>query len=340
MRAMCVMVMVSGAGCLAYDEPVPIAPPGSEVEVQWLSELGVFEDIGRQTLAEGFWPYEPTVSLYSDGVWKRRALHVPSGETAHATADVWEVPVGSYLMKTFFVPLDGRRPEAGERRIETRFLVRVAGGYVASTYLWNDEQTDAEVSGGNVDVPLDWIDAAGVARTDHFHVPGTSQCQGCHFDRALGLRTPLMDREEGDAGQIDRLVAAGAVDGVPSERVAWPDPFDDGAPLELRARAYLATNCGHCHSDEGDEEAIANGVRWDFASTATDRLPLCKRTASVDGRDRVIVPGHPEDSELIARMWSDDPFVRMPRGPTHIPDGAGIALLEEWIAAMPEGGCR
>jgi hypothetical protein len=38
-------------------------------------------------------------------------------------------------------------------------------------------------------------------------------------------------------------------------------------------------------------------------------------------------------------MLSSDPFVRMPQGPSHIPDGAAIAVLSQWVQAMSPAGC-
>ena len=51
-----------------------------------------------------------------------------------------------------------------------------------------------------------------------------------------------------------------------------------------------------------------------------------------------IVPGHPEDSILPFRMGSREPGVMMPeqgRGTVHL---EGLALIRDWIAAMP-GQC-
>jgi len=51
-----------------------------------------------------------------------------------------------------------------------------------------------------------------------------------------------------------------------------------------------------------------------------------------------IVPGHPEDSILPFRMGSREPGVMMPeqgRSTVHL---EGLALIRDWIAAMP-GQC-
>ena len=334
-------LLPSNAACRA-DTATPIAPPGSSTPVDRLSQLGIFEgDVAKQTPRSDFVPYDVNVALYADGASKLRFLYVPPGTHLGATDDRWEVPIGAYFVKTFFYPLDARSPEAGRRLIETRFLVRNAGGYTVSTYLWNDEQTDAFASPGNVDVPITWIDEGGVAHVGHFHVPGTSQCQSCHSERALGLRTRQMDRAatfpDGTANQIDHLVRLGTLDAVPSQRLPLVDPLGSGS-LDDRARSYLDANCAHCHGAGGS--AARTNFSLDREDTDAPHLPLCRSTASVGGNDHVIVPGRPSESALLARMTSTDPFVRMPRGPTHVPDGAGIAVLWTWIAAMSPAGCR
>jgi hypothetical protein len=134
--------------------------------------------------------------------------------------------------------------------------------------------------------------------------------------------------------QIERLVSAGVLDEAPLAPEPLADPFGT-ASLDDRARAYLDANCAHCHAKDGP--AAGTKVYWDREHTGAVDLPLCRSTASVDGRDRVLVPGRPQQSEFLARMRSRDPFVRMPRGPAHVPDGAGIAVLSQWVAAMPEG---
>ena len=56
----------------------------------------------------------------------------------------------------------------------------------------------------------------------------------------------------------------------------------------------------------------------------------------VDDRARV-VPGHPECSELVLRVQSSDPRVRMPwMSPTPLDDNA-ICAIRQWIANGAEG---
>lgn len=330
------------AGCV--DQPVPISPLGGGAPTASLQALGVFEPpLAAQVPTADVVPYDVVAPLYSDEAHKRRFLWLPPGTVIHATADRWELPVGAVLVKTFSFPVDARDPSLGERLIETRFLVRTEGGLVASTYVWNADATEAVASGGQLDVPVAWVDAEGGAHAQTFHVPGTSRCHDCHAQRALGLTTRQMDVRgswpDGTTSQIDHLLALGLLDADP--RVAGAeslvDPRGEG-PLEARARSYLDTNCGICHAPDGP--AAGTGVLWDLPHTGDAALPRCRPTAGVDGRDRVIVPGHPEASEMIARMRSSDPFVRMPRGPSRLADARGIALLESWITSLGGGPCE
>lgn len=328
-----------GAGCV--DQPVCLLPPGGTTPARLLSELGVYVGTaGVLQPAPGFIRYDVAVPLYSDEAAKHRLLRLPPGERLRAAADRWEVPPGTLLVKTFMYPLDARAPERGEQRVETRFLSFGQAAVTAATYLWNADQTDAVCSGGNQDVPTRFVDEDGAARSDHFHVPGVSQCSSCHNDRALGLRTRQLDiagtYADGTTRQIEHLINLGALDAPPPVRGALPEP-QGTAPLGERARAYLDANCAHCHYEDGD--AKGTGLFFGLEHTTAAELPVCRRAAAVDGHDRVIVPGRPEESVLLLRMRSPDPFVRMPRGPTHIPDRAGLAVLSAWIAAMAPGGC-
>lgn len=329
---------ILGSACI--DRPNPVPAPGSETPQDRLSALGIFAGDPREQIpAEGFVPYEVNVELWSDGARKRRFLYVPLGRRIDAEHDRWRLPVGSYVVKTFSFPRDLRDPAAGEQLIETRLLVRTDAGLLASTYLWNDEQTDAVVSGGNVDVPVRFVDAQGATRTQAFHVPGTSQCGTCHDDRTLGLRTRQMDRlsiEPGvEATQIERLLELGYLAAQPAPRSRLAEPFGD-APLGERARSYLDGNCGHCHAP--GREAAGTEVYWDYGHT-DGALPLCKPSLAIGDAEHVIFPGSPARSTLVARMRSNEPFLRMPLGPNHLVDERGLLLLEAWIAAMPSEGC-
>jgi uncharacterized repeat protein (TIGR03806 family) len=313
--------------------------------VDRLSQLGIFEEpLAELVPRAGVVPYDVIVSLYSDGAQKRRFMILPpgtqlSGRGAEAP-DRWQVPTGTYFVKAFYFPKDARDASLGMQLVETRFLVKRDQGYDVSTYLWDADQHDAVASGGNVDVSVQWIDTTGAERLEAFHVPGTSMCQSCHSDRALGIRTRQMDVRGtypgGLSSQIDFLVASGLLDARPAEPVVLVDP-SGGAPLDARARSYLDANCSHCHGPQG--LAAGTGVLFDYEHTTHDRLPLCRPTEAVDGKNHVIVPGHPESSEFLARMESSDPFVRMPMGPTRIPDGVGIQVLSQWVAAMTPAGC-
>jgi uncharacterized repeat protein (TIGR03806 family) len=335
-RALLVLAL---AGCV--DQSVEISPPGGGPTQVALSALGIFQPpLAQQVPVDGIVPYDVNLNLYSDEAHKHRFLYLPPGAQIHATADRWELPTGAMLIKTFYYPADARDPSSPERMIETRFLVKESDGHLrAATYVWNDAQTDATASGGNLDVPTSWIDEDGNAHDDHFHVPGTGQCQTCHEDRFLGMRTRQMDHAatypDGTQNQIEHLIAAGELDAAPPARGGLPDTFGD-APLADRARSYLDTNCSHCHASDGI--AAGTNVFFDLDDLTTNP-PICRPTPEINGADHVILPGDPTRSEFLQRMLSTDAFNRMPRGPTHIPDHKAIAVLDQWVASLQPAGC-
>jgi hypothetical protein len=81
-------------------------------------------------------------------------------------------------------------------------------------------------------------------------------------------------------------------------------------------RPILADNCFHCHGPDDSERQ------------AELRLDVWEGPDDIRGAEDVAVPRQPEDSELIARITSDDPDTRMP------PADSGKALTPEQIETL------
>lgn len=98
-------------------------------------------------------------------------------------------------------------------------------------------------------------------------------------------------------------------------RAAAPDFSRDVRPL-------LSNRCFKCHGpDEGNRQA---GLRLDLRDEAIREL---------DSGSRALVPGHPDDSELIARITSTDPDLVMPPPHTKVSlSDDEKRILRDWIA--------
>ena len=88
-------------------------------------------------------------------------------------------------------------------------------------------------------------------------------------------------------------------------------------------RPILSNRCFKCHGpDEGNREA---GLRLDLREAAV---------AALDSGHRAIVPGRPDDSELVARITSRDPDLVMPPPHTKVTLSATERrILQDWISA-------
>ena len=87
-------------------------------------------------------------------------------------------------------------------------------------------------------------------------------------------------------------------------------------------RPILASNCLKCHGI--DEGARKSKLRLDLRSIATGPAKSGKAA---------IVPGKPWQSELVRRVFSDDPQEVMPPASTHVTlTQAQKSLLKEWIS--------
>jgi uncharacterized repeat protein (TIGR03806 family) len=312
---------------------------------QHLSSWGLFADGSMQTPAEDVVPYDIISPLFSDYAAKHRFIRLPDGaQITYTDAGDWEFPTGTVLVKTFAFSDDLRDPSAGERIVETRLLVLEEDGeWHPYVYVWDDAERDAVYIPQGATVDVSWIHSDGSERELGYHVPNIVECANCHGGAddvsPIGPRTEQIDRDDQIEGLISRGWFANAVPPY-AERDRLEAPTGTG-DLDARARAYLDANCSHCHREGG---AAGQSGLW-LGAEITDPivLGLCKRPLAAGratgGFSYDIVPGNPDESIMIYRMESSEPGVKMPEFGTltHV---EGVALIREWIAAMPADTCE
>jgi uncharacterized repeat protein (TIGR03806 family) len=331
---------------------------------------------GQLTLNERVIPYDLNTPLFTDYAHKLRTVWLPPGTAArYSPTQTFDFPVGTIITKTFYYPraaaaagaapvvvrtYDQSRDFSGAglnldnvRLIETRLLVRRAEGWVALPYVWNARQTDAELARTGDELPLELVAADGEREAFIYVVPNENQCAGCHVTNLktrsiapIGPKARHVNRDytypSGAENQLAYLTRIGYLSGAPDAAHAprnanW---LDTAQPLDVRARAYLDVNCGHCHSSTGPADTTS--LSLDSATPADRHLGLCKPPVAA-GRgtgDHLfdIVPGRPDNSILTYRMASREPGVMMPEQGRNTVHREGVALIRAWIAAMP-GEC-
>mgnify|MGYP006251608735 FL=1 len=80
-----------------------------------LSEFNFFIDNSAQVPHDKVVPYELISTLFSDYSYKQRWVYVPINQKAtyYKESSVFDFPVGSALIKTFYYPIDERDPRQG-----------------------------------------------------------------------------------------------------------------------------------------------------------------------------------------------------------------------------------
>ncbi len=342
-RLLVVSLFLALAACSApagvKDSVILAADPAPK-----LSDYGFFATANAgAAVADGVRPYDLVNALFADYAGKHRFVYVPKGQSATYNPDtVFDFPVGSVLIKTFAFAPDMRDPALNESWIETRLLIHKSEGWVAYPYVWNSEQTEAVYSpvGGRQVVKT--ISPEGEALTINYAIPNRNQCKECHSNNKVF--TPIGPSARnlnhvGPAGvqQIADWTERGILTGAPAEGLPAAPPVFGDQPLEQRARAWLDINCAHCHRAGGGASNSGLFLAWN--ETTPTGWGIHKRpTAAGRGSGDflfVIEPGKPEQSIMIHRIGSVEPGVVMPELGRTTVDTKALALIREWIAAMP-----
>jgi uncharacterized repeat protein (TIGR03806 family) len=314
-----------------------------------LSEYGFFKgNIASQEPAAGVMPYHLNTPLFTDYAEKLRFVKLPEGGRAiYNDTAVFNFPVGTSIIKTFYYPIDLRDPAKGRRLMETRLLVHEANGWKALPYIWNEEQTDALLDVAGETEKVNYIDEKGKKQSREYIIPNLNQCKGCHNKgekmMPIGPTAWQLNGEHdyGSAreGQLEHWNSSGMLEGYPGpgavpKGVIWDNP--GSGSLDERARIWLDINCAHCHRGDGPASSSGLYLGWlekDPLKIGIEKTPVAAGRGS-GGLNFDIVPGKPEESILLYRMKSNDPGVMMPELGRTIIQPEAVTLISDWIKGM------
>jgi mono/diheme cytochrome c family protein len=305
-----------------------------------LAETGLFAADRSGAVATQNRPFSPQYALWTDGAAKRRWIYLPAGTSIDASNPRrWEFPVGTRLWKEFSF--------AG-RLVETRFLWKASdAGWLAGSYVWNEEGTDAVLAESD-----GLAGAAEIAPGRQHTIPSRSDCAACHGQsrRPLGFN-PLQLSDDRDPNAIHgeplaadmvtlkTLFDEGLLTGADPALRRTPPRIAAGDPLTRAVLGYMAGNCGACHNGDGqiaaqlpsfayadvlDGDAVVRQLigqpsRWQAKGRAEGTL--------------LIDPASPEASAVLLRMSSRRPSSQMPPLGTVLQDREAIEKLRQWIGA-------
>jgi hypothetical protein len=297
---------------------------------------GLYEDRDYGEIAEDARPFEPTYKLWSDDSLKSRWFSLPEGETIDTSNFAeWKFPIGTKFWKEF------RR---GDRKVETRLFQKLEERrWVHGTYVWNDEQDEAEVLTTGMTVEVEGVE---------HDVPTHKQCTQCHSghdDRVLGFEAVSLGlpNENPEALTLQQLVDEGLLSDPPERTTLQIGP--DGTNAAAQALGWLHVNCGvACHNQNANAEARKTKMVLKLDANLLDGRPLTElatlattidqpaQTQQWIGQQR-IVPGKPDDSLLIQLAESRVPEGgnrQMPPVGTRLVDQINVDKIRTWISSL------
>ncbi len=300
------------------------APPraGTKPFPRKLSETGLFDSTRDVRPAPGLIPYSVNAPLWSDGARKERYLALPGNSQIEFDVVIyphgpnyadrgWRFPDGTILVKTFSLDMEKGNP-ASSKRLETRILqhrkmpgnddeygARFWFGY---TYLWNDEQTDADLlpaEGLSRSYTIRDPAAPGGTREQTWKFPSRTECTLCHTMASkyiLGVTTLQMNKDHDYGESKENQLTVLERLGVFKERLPQPperlprlvDYQDVRADLNLPLARLPARQLRPLSSQVGRRQR-----RFRSASLDPARRNEGREHASRPGNFRVGRPAHP-----------------------------------------------
>lgn len=322
----------SGAG----SQIVKMQATGGELQpgvmAERLSATGCVNSADPTVPSAAMIPYTVASPFWSDTAVKDRYLSLPNNTSIDLTTEGdFLFPVGSVLMKHF---------KLNDRFIETRLFARGELGWQGFSYEWQDDQADALLLADGKEKLIEGV---------QWQYPSRGQCLTCHTEVAnfsLGLETlqlnnPMLYTASGiNAHQIDTLahinLFSSPITSAQKAETLFP-LSDTSATKAQRARSYLHSNCSNCHSPNGPTPVNLD-LRYRTALAATQTCDVQPTAGDVGiSNARIVAPGEPERSVLLARMKVRD-VNQMPPLASHLVDQEAVDVIAAWIGELE--GCN
>lgn len=293
-------------------------------------------------------PYEPASSLFTDYALKKRFIWMPDGVKATFDADdkTLNFPVGTVLIKSFYY--NTVQPNNTTKILETRLMIRKSSGWVFAEYLWNDDQTEANLVTGTdftsgSSKNLTFKKENNDVMTIDYRIPSESECYACHkLDNKpipIGVKPQNLNTAYSYSGgvknQLQKLVDEGYLVSYPSNIVSTVNYKDTSKPIDIRLRSYLDANCAHCHQQNARCDYRA--IRLSFSKTTNlTNMGVCVLADEpIDASlQKIITPGNHNKSVMSFRLNSVNESNRMPLLGRTIVHDEGVALLNQWINSL------
>jgi uncharacterized repeat protein (TIGR03806 family) len=255
-----------------------------------LSDYNVYQgNISDLVTNEDYNIYELSSPFFSDYAEKQRLIKIPNGTLINAVDDeLLDFPEGTIIVKTFYYFKDKRDETKGKKVIETRLLIKENNDWKTATYLWNDDQTDANLISVGLNKAVNWIAETGEAKAISYHIPSNAECATCHqsSEKMVPIGTKVRNlnidvvRNNVTQNQLIYLQNEGILNNVtPTNFGTTPNYRDINLTLEARSRAYLDINCAACHTENG------------FAATSVynfDYTKSLENTGILDNKNKII----------------------------------------------------
>lgn len=308
-----------------------------------LSCTGLYSDWATKTIAADALPYTPALVFWSDGAVKTRWIYLPPGATIDTTdMDNWFFPVGTKIWKQF--ALNGQI-------VETRLIWKTPSQWEFLDYRWSgDGGTAQRFDDGETNV-----------NGTTYEIPSTQVCFHCHggrTDSVLGVDLIGLGAPGAQGVTLATLAAQSRFTQTPkSLAVTIPE---DSTQKAAAALGFLHVNCGSsCHNTSGAATAshlymklAANELYPPDGGVAkVSQLEAYTTAVNVTAKDMPngvsylrIAPGDAAHSLIplmaVSRNQDAGGFQPMPPLVSHIPDDAGIALVNAWINALGDAGAH
>ncbi len=208
-----------------------------------LSETGLFTSTAEHAVDPALVPYSVNAPQWADGAMQERWLALPGSSQIDVAGDkTFTLPEGTVLMKTLWLETEAGNP-ASRRRVETQLLTRQLGQWDGYSYVWNDEQTDAELvpalGHDRVLTIKDAREESGV-RQQRWRFASRTECMACHSRAAtfvLGFKTLQLNKQHDYGVVIDEQLRTLEHTGI--FRVSWLSHIDEMLAREKRVRGML-----------------------------------------------------------------------------------------------------